>query len=155
LAAQAASARVVLAAMMILAVNYAARAEECDALIPIIVSMSGATVQRKTELGHYHLRHPLSTSLVVSCLPWQSDISISAAYEGASPPDAYFELVSKIGAVLTGDSVALIRAGATRCHQLALRSTSELANVNTGNAAIECHSFTRDGGATLVSVFRK
>lgn len=130
-----------------------ANADECDDQIPAVVAASGATVIRKTELGRYHMRHPLLSELVVSCVPLSN--YVAATFDGAFPPPAYFELIAKIGEVHLKEKSALIRAGAEQCHRLAQRSKTELGDTKTSNTVIDCQSFKRDGGGTIVSVFRK
>jgi len=146
--------RSLLVAVVILLASETARAEECADLVAVVVSTSGAAVLRRTELGRYHMRHPMTSALVVSCVP-SSSVSVSADHESASPPNGYLEVLGKIGEVLTHDSFAVITAAVATCVRAAQGSKNESMAVETGKAIIECHVFIRDGGGTNISVFRK
>jgi len=48
----------------------------------------------------------------------------------------------------------VIREGAQRCQQAALRSKTELADLVYGGIKFECQAFARDGGGTTITIYR-
>lgn len=135
---------------LLVAVSYAATmgaalAEECDVLIADMIEATGATFERKTELGHYHLRHPLAASLVVSCgtLP----LGVSVAFDEPYPPSGFFDLVGRAGSVLTGETKAILTKTARECYRTALTESWGLAEASSPKAEIEC-------GDPVINVFR-
>jgi len=123
-----------------------ASAEDCDAAVQRVIQATGATLKRKTELGNYHLWHPLASSFVVSCgiLPF----GVSVAFDGPKPPNGLFDLVGRAGSALIGETQANVTRSAQECHQEATMTDPDgLGCATSPKAEIEC-------GEGVINVFR-
>lgn len=138
-----------LAVLIVLLAASPAVAEECDALASDIVRQEGATLNRRTSVKVILNLAPLS-ELSVDC----GQTGFSAGWDGAFPPAAYFDLVARGSRIVTAAPLHVLRDGAVHCHKAALRDKGELATIEKGGITFDCQSFTREGGGTLIQVFR-
>jgi hypothetical protein len=147
------------AALLLLALwaapTTSALADECDVMVAKLVSEQGVRFERRTASGYIHLKHPLVESAVIDCSRPVGGPSLSMSFDGAFPSAAFFDLLSQAGAVVMSKPVTIVRQSSQRCHRTALKDSDELAQIRAGGLQIECQSFTRDGGGTIISIFQE
>ncbi|SFV39108.1 hypothetical protein [Hyphomicrobium facile] len=93
--------------------------------------------------------------LTVDCGPGSAigGPGISLYWQTAFPPAAYYELLAKAGAVLTGESQSALLAATKSCAKQALAEETEMADQLTAKAKIECHAFVRNGGSVGTFIY--
>lgn len=123
-----------------------AYAEECDTAVQRVITATGATLKRQTEMGNFHLSHPLASSLVVSCgdlVPF----GVSVGFDGSRPPNGFFDLVGSASSSLIGEAQEAATRTAQQCHREALADRDGLGYASSPRAEFEC-------GEWNVNVFR-
>lgn len=134
----------------------AALADPCDVQTAEMVEATGATFVRRSPSGdNVFLRHPLAESFMLSCRdrigvgPGHISLNVETAY----PPNDFFDLIGK--AASSSLKVPAAEAGrlAMRCHKTAPADRDELSQADSKAIHVECQSFRRDGGGTIVSVW--
>lgn len=78
---------------------------------------------------------------------------VSLSFDGAYPSPGYFDLLAEAGATSLKVSATEVRRLAIKCHKAALADKDELAEAESKIAHVECQSFRRDGGGTVISVW--
>ena len=127
-----------------------AEGPECSAIIVRLVATSGAKFNRYSGQNVF-FDHPLSSSMVLLCdNPELAGVSISL--ESAFPSNQWFSLAGKIGEAVTGVAAKSIEGAVRKCHSEALKSKTELADVQLKRAAVGCQAFTRDGGGITMTI---
>jgi hypothetical protein len=136
------------------AANQAANWRECDALAAEIMSKTGAEYVRTSEMMHnVFMKHPSTSDLMLECGIGEM-MAASASWESAFPPSSFFETLADAGSVVAKAEQNAILGAVHKCHRDALKSDGEMGEVNIRGAHVECQAFTRDGGATTISVWR-
>jgi hypothetical protein len=131
----------------------AALAEECDALAAEIVDREGLAVDRRTTMRVIFTKHPLVSEMSVGCTFRPPDLFMS--WDGAYPPTSFYDLLGRVGHIVTGGQAAQVRDGAARCQRAALKSKSELSDLTIAGISFECQAFARGGGGTSITLYRK
>ena len=67
------------------------------------------------------------------------------------PPNAWFWLLVKGGKAVTRVDVKELESASRQCYRSALKSKTELADIEIPNAKIECQAFTRDADGVSIS----
>ena len=90
----------------------------------------------------------------------RDDVKHSPEWEGASVVFgdhgevfgrlSYFELIGKLGSILTGVSPDEIRSAAIECQKRALSAKDEEGDLESSGIRFECQAFTRAGGGTAM-----
>ena len=104
-----------------------------------------------------YLKHPQAKALSVFCpAPPMMSPALSSDWLQGLPPPSYFQLIGKLGSMLTGASVDVISAGAIECQKRALANKEAEDGVLEANGIrIECQVFTRAGGGTALILSRR
>lgn len=132
---------------MVISPTYAAPA--CDALAETFGANLGATIERKSEvLGNVFLRHPAATEFVINCGPGDK-IGVTVAWDG-SPTADYLRLAAVAASLMVGAHDRDIGARIASCLRAARNSKTEMSETHSDHMAIDCQSFTRDGGGNVV-----
>ena len=132
----------------------AARADECDQLAAAVVAGTGASADPR---GMYTIKmhHPGVESLSVDCPMATADTtSFSVSWDGAYPPNKFYDLVGTAGNIVMGAPVKNVASSARKCQRRALGSKDEMAEVNENELHVECQAFSRGGGGTAISIYR-
>jgi hypothetical protein len=134
-----------------------ARADECDDKAAEIVASEGAVVVgSRTEQGGITLKHPLATEVAVECpVGGGIPMDLYLNWDGATPPQSFYEFAGRAGSIVTGAPSPLVRDGARRCQQAALNSHTEFAELKVGAISFECQAFAHGGGGTAITIYRK
>jgi hypothetical protein len=145
---------VLVAAM--LSVAGKANSDSCDATAAELVVREGAVVERRTSSDIILLKHPQVSVISLGCPSASRQFAdLSLSLESAYPPSTFFDLAARTGHIVTGVGSETIRSGATQCQQNALRSKTEMAEMTFKGIVFECHAFSRSGGATTITFYRK
>ena len=150
--------RAFVALAVALAFSHHAAASQCDpALISGIIERTGGSFERYSPRGtNAFLRHPHMDSFTVDCILPAAPMVSGYWSRNAFPPNQFFSAVAAAASVLTSERADRIEAGLRQCNRKALaQPASEMAEVDTDMAHIECHSFTRDGGSVGLSVTKR
>lgn len=148
--------RILILAVFCGSLPNAALADPCDVQTAEMVEATGATFVRRSPSGdNVFLRHPLAESFTMSCRdrigigPGHISLNVETAY----PPNDFFDLIGKAAA--SSLKVPAAEAGrlAMRCYKAALADKDELSQANSNAIHVECQSFRRDGGGTIISVW--
>lgn len=102
--------------------------------------------------------HPGATEMTVGCPRWSSgpeEYSFTLNWNGALPLREFYVLAAKGGSIVHDEAEKLLAKAVGRCIQAAHRSPTELANVLSPKARLECQAFTRDGGGASVSIWAR
>ena len=145
--------------------SASAHADECDAKAAELVAREGATVVgERTEAGGVTMKHPLATEVAVEC-PIRAGgggipLDLYLNWDGAFPPRTFYEFAGRAGHIVTGAPANAIKEGAMKCQQAALRRGPgppffESAEMTFKGISFECQAFTRDGGGTAITIYRK
>ncbi len=138
---------------------------ECKEITARVIEATGATFGEYSLLGdNVFLNHTLVPDrMVLSCGIYSSSpltdqsnhyfTGISVSFEGAFPPNPWFAVAAKAGRAVTGEEIRTLDQGIRQCHREALESKTELAELETPHAKIECQAFTRDGGGVTMTVW--
>ncbi len=153
--------RTLLANIIISLLVFAPRlayADECDAITgQMIASVTGVRLEKRQPVEGatdiVYLNHVDASLIAIYCpqagVPWPV---LNVDWAKSLPPPAYFNLVGRLGSVMTGLSAKAITKGARKCQKLALASNDELGDLEVGGITYECQAFTRDGGATAMTI---
>jgi hypothetical protein len=147
--------RFVLFGVAALACPQMAHASACDVQISDLVQRTGARFIRFSPSGNNaFFEHRLFDSLTVECdLRFGPPVVAGYWSRNAYPPSEFFSTFAIAASVFTGDPPERIEPALRACNRRALNPRSaEMADTKVGNANIECHSFTRDGGSVGLSV---
>ena len=131
-------------------------ADDCDLLaVKIAASYRGASVERRTEANIILFRHPQIGGFQLLCpgFPGQNP-AVTLSADTAYPSAYFWEAIGNLGALVTQKSKNSILAGAQQCDRTALTSKDELAEIESDGLKVECQAFTRDGGGTLVTLYK-
>jgi hypothetical protein len=90
--------------------------------------------------------------MVLVCDPKFVTFVSMVCNEGGFPPNKWFALLAAAGNAVTGVDPKRLEDGAHSCHRAALKDTSELADLDLGEAKIECQSFKRNGGGVVIAI---
>ncbi|WP_143199892.1 hypothetical protein [Bradyrhizobium sp. NAS80.1] len=124
---------------------------ECKELTARIVERTGARFDHFSPTRHtVFFKDP---DMVLTCTTHQlTGVSLSWQASGF-PPNAWFALAASAGNAVTNVDLKALEAAARKCHRLALKDKSELADLELPKAKVECQAFTRDGGAVVLDIW--
>lgn len=133
-------------------------ADECDAIVGnLIARVPGLSMGERTPVQGssdiFNLAHPDAQQMSVFCpeegIPWPV---LNVDRTDGLPPPEYFKLIGKAGSAMTGVSADEIAKGALKCQEMALGAKNELADLEYEGISFECQAYTRDDGATIMSL---
>lgn len=130
--------------------------KDCVAKAMEIGQETGSDFQRMSHTVIFFQPPLAGTNLLAVDCSSVSAISgpgISLYWKTAFPPAAYYELLAKAGAVLTGESQSALSAAAKSCAKKALADETEMSDQLTAKAKIECHAFVRNGGSVGTFIY--
>jgi hypothetical protein len=138
-----------------LCLTLSVRADECDRIVENLIAQTPGLQLDKRMLAEgvdiVYLKHPQAKALSVFCpAPPMFSPALSADWLESLPPPSYFELIGKLGSILTGVSADAISAGAIECQKRALGAKDEEGDLEESGIRFECQAFTRAGGGTAM-----
>ena len=150
----------VLMIMALLLVAFPAQADECDRIVENLIARTPDLQLDKRMLAEgvdiVYLKHPQAKALSVFCpAPPMLSPALSADWLEGLPPPSYFQLIGKLGSILTGVSADAISAGAIECQKRALAAKEEEGDLESSGIRFECQAFTRAGGGTALILARR
>jgi len=146
--------------MALLLVTFPAKADECDTIVENLIAQTPGLQLDKRVLAEgidiVYLKHPQAKALSVFCpAPPMSPPALSSDWLQGLPPPSYFQLIGKLGSILTGVSADAISAGAIECQKRALAAKEEDGDLESNGIRFECQAFTRAGGGTALIISRR
>jgi hypothetical protein len=141
--------------MALLFAGFAVKADECDRIVENLIAQTPGLQLDKRMLAEgvdiVYLKHPHAKALSVFCpAPPMLSPALSADWLESLPPPSFFQLIGKLGSILTGVSADAISAGAIECQKRALGAKDEEGDAESSGIRFECQSFTRAGGGTAM-----
>ena len=92
-----------------------------------------------------------NTKVYFSCTLGKPDVAFY--WDGSAPDVGFYELVGRVGNLVSQSPVPEVVKLSKQCRQEALKDGSEIATIEQKGLAIECQAFERDGGGTTITVF--
>jgi hypothetical protein len=139
---------VMCAALAGLVITSSAKADDCAALVGTIVQQEGATYTSRSLSGNiYFLKHRPALEISVDCGANSLGPMITVDSDRQPfPSESVFLFTARLGSMLTGINPAgLLKS----LHEALKQTQAEMAERHLSHGVvIECHAFTRDGGAS-------
>lgn len=141
-----------LLALLGLLAAASARADQCEALVAKLTAVDGVRYDHASPSGKNHfLAAAPASEISVDC--GTASPTLYIYYEGAFPSREFFALGGRLGSIVLGQPARDIEAAMRGCQQIALKDTSELADVHRAGLSVECQAATRDGGVAGFTIY--
>lgn len=138
--------------LILFALSTNALAGPCDDVLAGLQGERHLSQVRQTEGKQTtEYRDGPNIALSLSCALGTPNVAVT--WDGSAPDQAFYDLVGRIGGLVSKRPAADVVKASKQCRQQALKDESEIATVEQKGLAIECQAFTRDGGGTTISVF--
>jgi hypothetical protein len=132
-----------------------AHADDCDAIAAALAASEAGAVVTGRENNYITINDRFAAEVSIACpTPEGFPIDLTVNWKGAFPPATFYAFAGRAGHIVVGAPEKEVSEGARRCAQAALRSKDETASLTFGLAYFECTAFSRDGGATDISIYR-
>jgi hypothetical protein len=129
--------------------------DECDDLASRVAEKEHLLAKPKNQTGLIVLNHPTIPELSIGCpIAPGKRADLFGGWDAAHPPAEFFSDMGRIGQAVIGIDAEVIRSGMKQCFAKALRSKTEIADIEFHGMSLECQAFTRDGGGTVVTLYR-
>ena len=151
--------RVLLTLAFVLA-SLPVRADKCDGIVANLIAQTPGLQRDKRVLAEgvdiVYLKHPQAKALSVFCpAPPMLQPALSSDWLQGLPPPSYFQLIGKLGSILTGVSAEAISEGAIECQKRALANKEgEDGAFDANGVRFECQAFVKAGGGTALILTR-
>lgn len=127
-------------------------ARSCEDVLNQLKKEPNFTLVMQGEMhSNFQYGEDTQISVSISCMQPEPDAMIS--WDGLEPSAQYYELVGRVGTLITGRNADDVIQAAKKCRSLALKDPSELASIDGQKMGVECQAFTRDGGATGINIY--
>ena len=141
--------------MVLLFAGVPAKADQCDHIVADLIAQTPGLQRDKRMPAEgadiVYLKHPQVIALSIFCpMPSAPSFTLSADWLQDPAPPAYFQLIGKLGSILTGVSANAISAGAIECEKRALAAKGEEGNVESSGIRLQCQAFEHAGGGTTL-----
>jgi len=132
-----------------------ARADGCDAIAAALAASEPGLVVTGRQNNYITIDDRFASEVSMACPTSEGfPIDLTVNWSGAFPPASFYSFAGRAGHVVVEAQEREISEGSKRCAQTALRSKEETATLTFGRAYFECTAFSRDGGATSISIYR-
>src|ERR1700690_4369566 len=132
-----------------------ARADDCDAIAAALVASEVGAVVTGRQNNYISINDRFAAEVSIGCPTSDGfPIDLTLNWKGAFPPASFYAFAGRAGHIVIGAPEKDVSEGARRCAQAALRSKDETASLTLGLAYFECTAFSRDSGATDISIYR-
>jgi hypothetical protein len=141
--------------MVLLLAGFPAKADQCDRIVADLIAQTpGLQLDKRMPAEGadiVYLKHPQAVAISIFCpVPPLPSLALSADWLQDPAPPAYFQLIGKLGSVLTGVSAHAISTGAIACEKRALAAKGEEGNVEFSGIRFQCQAFEHAGGGTTL-----
>ena len=141
--------------MVLLFAGFPAKADQCDHIVANLIAQTpGLQLDKRMPAEGadiVYLKHPQAIAISIFCpVPSAPSLTLSADWLQDPAPPAYFQLIGKLGSILTGVSANAISAGAIECEKRALAAKGEEGNVESSGIRLQCQAFEHAGGGTTL-----
>lgn len=127
-------------------------AQPCDTILNTLERDKDVVlIQKAGAMQVTHYKASESIALDVKCGVGNPNIGVY--WTGPIPDRVFYDVVGRVGSLVSSRSAADIVKASKQCRQQALKDDSEIAAVEQKGLAIECQAFARDGGGTTITVF--
>jgi hypothetical protein len=128
-----------------------AETTECREIISRLTRETGAQFDHfSPSRNNVFLKQP---NMVLFCAA-RALTGVSLAWDVSGfPPNEWFNLAAKAGNAVTNVAIKNLETATHKCHRLALKDRSELAELEIPNAKVDCQAFTRDGGGVVLTIW--
>jgi hypothetical protein len=128
-----------------------AKSAECKEITTRLIEATNSTFNGYSPMGdNVFLKHP---DMLLLCMTHRLT-GVQLEWDNSGfPSNAWFSLLATAGQAVTGVDLKTLEAAARKCHRLALKEQSSLADFDIPNAKIECQAFADSGGGVIVSIF--
>ena len=146
--------------MALLFASFPAKADECDRIVANLIAQTpGLQLDKRMPAEGadiVYLKHPHAIAISVFCpVPPVASPSVSADWLEDPPPQTYFQLIGKLGSILTGVTAEAISAGATACQKRASAAKDEEGDLDVTGIRFRCQTFMHAGGGTAMIFARR
>ena len=147
-------ARILIVLVLLLA-GFPAKADQCDRIVADLIAQTpGLQLDKRMPAEGadvVYLKHPQVIAISIFCpVPSAPSLTLSADWLQDPAPPAYFQLIGKLGSVLTGVSADAISSGAIACEKRALAAKGEEGNVEASGIKFQRQAFEHAGGGTTL-----
>ena len=141
--------------IVLLFAGFPAKADQCDHVVANLIAQTpGLQLDKRVPAEGadiVYLKHPEAIALSIFCpVPPAPSLTLSADWLEDPAPPAYFQLIGKLGSVLTGVSADAISTGAIACEKQALAAKGEEGTVESSGVRFQCQAFEHAGGGTTL-----
>ncbi len=141
--------------MVLLFAGFPAKADQCDQVVANLIAQTpGLQLEKRLPAEGadiVYLKYPQAIAISVFCpVPSAPSLTLSADWLQDPAPPAYFQLIGKLGSILTGVPAKAISAGAIECERRALAANGEEGNVESSGVSLQCQAFVHAGGGTTL-----
>jgi hypothetical protein len=141
--------------MVLLFAGFPAKADQCDRIVANLIAQTpGLQLDKRMSAEGadiVYLKHPQAIALSIFCpVPSAPSLTLSADWLEDPAPPAYFQLIGKLGSLLTGVSSDAISTGAIACEKRALAAKGEEGNFEASGIRFQCQAFAHAGGGTTL-----
>ena len=126
-----------------------AQSAECKEVTARLIEATNARFDTYSALGTgVYLTSPEMFEMTLSC-GTPRHIGIALSRESGLPPNDWFTLLARAGAIVTLVDWRKLEAASRKCYRAALKAKYLVADLYIPQARINCQAFTRDGGADI------
>ena len=141
--------------MVLLFAGFPAKADQCDRIVANLIAQTpGLQLDKRMPAEGadiVYLKHPQAIALSIFCPgPSAPSLTLSADWLQDPAPPAYFQLIGKLGSILTGVSANAISEGVIECEKRALAAKGEEGSVDLSGIRFQCQAFAHAGGGTTL-----
>jgi len=141
--------------IVLLFAGFPAKADQCDRIVANLIAQTPGLQLDKRMIAEgadiVFLKHPQAIAISIFCpVPSAPSLTLSADWLQDPAPPAYFQLIGRLGSVLTGVSADAISTGALACEKRALAAKSEEGDVEASGIRFQCQAFPHAGGGTTL-----
>jgi len=132
--------------------STAVLAESCETILAALKEERHLTqIKQAVDKQNTEYRDGPNITLSVNCALGKPNVYV--LWDGPNPDQQFYELVGRVGSLVSSRSAADVVKFSKQCRQQAIKDSGEIASVEQRGLAIECQAFARDGGGTNISVF--
>jgi hypothetical protein len=136
-----------------------ARADECDAIVAgLAATIDGLVVGERTKTaGDFdvvELKQPAADKIRLMCSRRGSKVSdkIAVEWHSAYAPRQYFDVIATAGALVTLNSIGVVRKGALDCQRQVLSMESGKSDLDLAGVHFECSATLGPTGRIAITV---
>lgn len=127
-------------------------ADSCETLLNKLRKDPHLTLVMHDEMQyHFQYGNDIPISLSINCMQPEPDAGVN--WDGFEPNAQYYDLIGRVGTLITGRDADDVIQTAKKCYNLALKDSSELASIDGRKMMIDCQVSKQDGGSTSINIY--